>query len=324
MARKIRQAPAPSIRAASMVSAGIDWSAPVHTRNMYGKPSQRLTPRIDSLASHGFCEPRDLGAAQQHLVDEAEPRVEHASPDEGGQEPRDRVREDQQRPVDLAAADARVVEHDREEEPERERREHREEREGERPDARSGRTARPAGSRRRWPVKLSKPTPTRQPGVSTLPSSDTKLPESDGRVRLAGRGVGERVARRVVLERRLVDVPGRAVLRADRALRRVVGEGDPQRGDRRPAAGRSRRTRARPSPGPPSTGRPRRWRRRPARTARRPCRPGPRRPARRRTRGHRPARRRSAAGSASPRRGVSFWTAICSIASALVELCPSP
>ena len=29
-------------------------------------------------------------------------------------------------------------------------------------------------------VKLSKPTPTRQPGVRTSPSSDTKLPESDG------------------------------------------------------------------------------------------------------------------------------------------------
>ncbi len=36
MERNCREAPAPSMRDASMVSLGSAWSAPVHTKNQYG------------------------------------------------------------------------------------------------------------------------------------------------------------------------------------------------------------------------------------------------------------------------------------------------
>jgi len=85
--RSIRAGPAPSIRADSRTSVGIACSAPVVTRNMYGKPSQRLTSRIEILGQPRVGEPRDVGPAEQHLVDEAEPLVEHPAPDQRGQEP---------------------------------------------------------------------------------------------------------------------------------------------------------------------------------------------------------------------------------------------
>ena len=48
--RNRRHAPAPSMMAASVSSAGMACRAPVLTRNMYGNPSHRLTPRTASFA----------------------------------------------------------------------------------------------------------------------------------------------------------------------------------------------------------------------------------------------------------------------------------
>src|ERR1044071_9271359 len=53
ISRQIRNGDAPSIRADSISSFGIACSAPVQIRNMYGKPSHRLTSTTDSLASQG-------------------------------------------------------------------------------------------------------------------------------------------------------------------------------------------------------------------------------------------------------------------------------
>ena len=58
--RKIAQPPPPSTRAASVSSAGIDWSAPIETRKKYGVVSQTLTRITDTRAqfaskSHGMC-----------------------------------------------------------------------------------------------------------------------------------------------------------------------------------------------------------------------------------------------------------------------------
>ena len=55
---KIAQAPPPSTRAASVSSAGIDWSAPSETRKKYGVVSQTLTMSTEKRAqlasnSHG-------------------------------------------------------------------------------------------------------------------------------------------------------------------------------------------------------------------------------------------------------------------------------
>src|SRR5215207_416934 len=57
--------PAPSTRAASTSSLGIDCSAPSETRKKYGNVSQRLTMMIETLAhqgskSHGIDVPRML------------------------------------------------------------------------------------------------------------------------------------------------------------------------------------------------------------------------------------------------------------------------
>src|SRR6187399_1256967 len=53
MSRNTAQGFAPSTVAASCSSSGIDCSAPVHTRNMYGKPSHRFTSSTENLASTG-------------------------------------------------------------------------------------------------------------------------------------------------------------------------------------------------------------------------------------------------------------------------------
>ena len=48
-----RLLPPPSTVAASVSSSGIDCSAPVQIRNMYGKPSHRFTINTLAFASHG-------------------------------------------------------------------------------------------------------------------------------------------------------------------------------------------------------------------------------------------------------------------------------
>src|SRR5215207_6764539 len=53
MSRNTAHGFAPSTVAASWMSSGIDWSAPMQTRNMYGNPSQRFTMSTDTLAMSG-------------------------------------------------------------------------------------------------------------------------------------------------------------------------------------------------------------------------------------------------------------------------------
>lgn len=50
-----RAAEAPSTRAASFSSSGIDCSAPEVIRNMYGNPSQVLTRSTATFAHHRSC-----------------------------------------------------------------------------------------------------------------------------------------------------------------------------------------------------------------------------------------------------------------------------
>src|SRR3954451_5131976 len=51
--RKTCQPRAPSTVAASVSSAGIDWSAPIETRKKYGNVSQMLTRITEKRAHHG-------------------------------------------------------------------------------------------------------------------------------------------------------------------------------------------------------------------------------------------------------------------------------
>ena len=89
------------------------------TRKKYGKPSQTLTRMQETFAqvgskSHGMFEP-------ERLVDDAELVVQQALPDEHAEERGNREREDEQRALDPAQLERRLVQHDREEQPERER-----------------------------------------------------------------------------------------------------------------------------------------------------------------------------------------------------------
>ena len=124
--------PAPSTRAASVSSSGTACSAPVQTRNQYGNPSQTLTRMHDTFAqvgskSHGM-------SRSERLVDDAELVVQEPLPDEDREEGGDREREHEQRALDPPQLEAGLVEHDREEEADRELDEDGEERERERPE----------------------------------------------------------------------------------------------------------------------------------------------------------------------------------------------
>ena len=130
--RKFVQPLAPSIEAASLRSPGIDCSAPVHTRNMYGNPIQRFVSDDGDLGRPRVAEPVDVEA--QRPVDEAELGVVEARPHQQRDEPGDRVGQQQDRSVDLLPPHPAVVEHRREEQSEGEGRRDREHRERERPE----------------------------------------------------------------------------------------------------------------------------------------------------------------------------------------------
>ena len=97
--RNTCHAPPPSTRAASVSSAGIDCSAPSETRKKYGNVSQTLTRMHRDLRPPRVEEPRDVDV--EDLVDDPEVVVQQPLPDEQRQEARDRVRDDEQRPVEL-------------------------------------------------------------------------------------------------------------------------------------------------------------------------------------------------------------------------------
>ncbi len=123
--------PAPSTRAASVSSSGTACSAPVQTRNQYGKPIQMFTRRHETFAhvgskSHGMLVPRAWLMTPNSSF--KRPRQTSTARNAGIGE-----REDEQRPLEPDELEARLVQRDREEEPDRELDEHGEERVYERP-----------------------------------------------------------------------------------------------------------------------------------------------------------------------------------------------
>ncbi len=195
-----------------------------------GEPEPEVHDEHRDLGQHRIGEPRHVGAAEQHLVDEAEALVHHARPDEGGQERRDGVGQDHRHPVPPAPAHPHVVEDDREEQPQEERRGHRDEREREGPerhvDERPGQAR--VGDGAHEVVEADGDLPA---GQQLLAVVGREGAGADVGVDGARRDIRHRAGGLVVLERRDVLVGVRAVGRAQRAVVRIVGERHRELGD---------------------------------------------------------------------------------------------
>ena len=99
---------------------------------MYGNPSHRFTSTHETLAqagskSHGMCD-------AEQVVDDTEVVVEEAGPDEDGEERGNRVGDHEQGALQPLQPQLRLVENDRQEEPEGEGEEDGDARVDERPD----------------------------------------------------------------------------------------------------------------------------------------------------------------------------------------------
>ncbi len=151
-------------------------------------------------------EPRDV--EPERLVDRAELVVQQSLPDEHGEERRDRERQDEERALDAPQLERRLVQHDREEQPEREHDEHRERRVRERPDEDAD--ERIAIERIREDGREVLEADVRPPsGLEHLARRRDVRALAVVRVDRSGLDVRERVTGTVVLERRLeLDSPG--------------------------------------------------------------------------------------------------------------------
>src|SRR5215211_6205191 len=117
--RKTCHAPAPSTRAASTSSPGIDCNAPRQTEEVGERQPDADEddgdPRPPDVEEPGAVKP-----PRQQLVDDPEVVVQQAAPDEDGQEGRDRVRQHEDHAVEALQREL-LLERDRQEEPEGER-----------------------------------------------------------------------------------------------------------------------------------------------------------------------------------------------------------